>query len=231
MQPKVSICILTMDRYWMTRYCIEHSLANCGHDNIEVLILDNGSRDGRVIYWGEQLADQYIIETENIGIAAGYNKLFRLATGDFICTISNDMLLSANWLRDMIHYNTTIPNSGITAIHCLLDKGELKDGVYQPTSGIVYSNWLWSKKLLKDIGGLNPVFYYGYDDAEYCYRAKMSGYINYYIPFHYCIHCGEDFYQDSEYRKLKDKKLKENRDIFKNNIDHFKRSGHYKIPL
>ena len=232
MNEKVSICILTLDRSELTKYCVERSIACCGYDDIEILILDNGSREGEVIHWGEQFADRHFIEKENKGIPAGYNDLFRNSKGRYLCTISNDMLLTSNWLRDMVLWNKKIPNSGITGIHCLFDKGKCNaDGKYVPESGMVYSNWLWNKDVVEKIGGLNPALYYGYDDSEYCFRANRAGFVNYYIPWHYCIHCGEEFNNSTEYRKMKDKRLKESKVLFETYIDYIRKTGNIKIPL
>ena len=234
MSGKVSILILTLDRYWLTRYCIENAIAASGHEDLEILILDNGSTDQRVVDWGKSIATNHFTETENIGVSRGYNKLLKEATGDYICTISNDMLLSQDWLKQMVHYNQIVGCSGITAIHCLLDKGKVGQrphGIYMPETGLVYSNWLWNRKLIKSIGGFNPVYIYGCDDSEYCFRAKAMGYANYYIPFAYCLHMGDDMGETSDYRKMKTAQLAQAEAILKQEVTRMREQNNYYIPL
>ena len=232
MSGKVSILILTLDRYWLTRYAIEHAISVAGHDNLEILVLDNGSTDQRIIDWGKQFSIRHIREKENTGVAPGYNRLLKEATGDYLVTISNDMLLSQDWLKKMLHYNNLIPKSGITAIHCLLDKGEKnKQGIFVPKTGLVYSNWLWSRNVLEKVGGFNEVYKYGCEDSEYCFRANQLGFINYYIPFTYCMHGGEDFNENSEYRKMKTARLAQAEAILKQEVSRMRSENNYYLPL
>lgn len=232
MSSKVSILILTIDRYCLTRYSIERSLDCCGHDNIEVLILDNGSQDPRIIKWGKGYATKHFQEIENIGVSKGYNKLLKEATGDYVVTISNDMLLSHGWLSNMIHFNKTVPSSGITAIHCLLDKGEQQpSGIFIPKSGLVYSNWLWNRDVLNKVGAFNPKYSYGCEDSEYCFRANKLGFINYYVPNTYCTHAGEDYMERDDYRKMKDDRLKSATEILKSETDRMRSENNYYIPI
>lgn len=233
---KVSICLLTIDRYQMTRYCLDNLLSKTGIDlkDIELLILDNGSKDKRVIEYCKSIADVYIQEPINIGVSKGFNKLFRKASGDFICTIGNDITVQDNWLKDLIHYNSTINNSGISAIYCLLDKGiyNKRLNVFIPNSGLVYGIALWNKKLMNAIGGFDESLNgYGYEDSQFCFRAMKSGYLNYYIPNQYSTHLGEDLNIDSDYRKKKDNNLKKNLPIFQASIQRMIQTNNYKIKI
>lgn len=230
--PKVSICILTLDRYWLTQYTMEVSIAHAGHDNIEILILDNGSADERIINWGKKFATKHFQEPINIGVSQGYNKLLKESTGYYIVTISNDMILSPGWLANMIKYNRLILTSGITAVHCLLDKGEKQpSGIFIPKSGLVYSNWLWSREVLNRVGGFNPKYTYGCEDSEYCFRAIQLGYTNYYIPDTYCTHAGEDYMERDDYRKMKDSHLDIATSRLAKEVERMREENNYYIPL
>ena len=218
----------------MTRYCLDNLLSKTGIDlkDIELLILDNGSKDKRVVEYCKSIADVYIQEPTNIGVSKGFNKLFRKANGDFICTIGNDITVQDNWLKDLIHYNSTIINSGISAIYCLLDKGiyNKRLNVFVPSSGLVYGIALWNKKLMNAIGGFDESLNgYGYEDSQFCFRATKSGYLNYYIPNQYSTHLGEDLNVDSDYRKKKDDNLKKNLPIFQASIQRMMQTNNYKI--
>ena len=48
MKPKVSLLLLTQDRYQMTKYCLENLLSKIGDIDYELLIFDNGSNDKRI---------------------------------------------------------------------------------------------------------------------------------------------------------------------------------------
>jgi GT2 family glycosyltransferase len=234
--PKVSICLLTIDRFQMTKFCLNDLLSKSGIDrkDIELLVLDNGSTDKRVIDYGINVADIYCKEPKNIGVAKGFNKLFRLASGDYICTIGNDITVENNWLKDLIYYNEKIKNSGVSAIYCLLDKGiyNSKLGVYVPDSGLVYGIALWNGQLLNKIGGFDESLNgYGYEDSQFCFRAYVTGHLNYYIPYQNSTHIGSDIDSDTEYRKQKDNALKSNFPILQNTIKKMILTNNYKLKL
>jgi len=232
---KVSICLLTIDRFQMTKYCVNNAIENAGIDlsDIELLVLDNGSTDKRTIEYGKKVSTKHVSLPKNIGVASGYNILFKMATGDYICTIGNDIYLQKNWLKDLLYYAESIKKSGVSGIHCLLDKGifNKKYGVYMPSNGMIYSTTFFSKKLLNEIGGFDErLSGYGCEDSQFAWRSMMSGYNNYYIPNHSSTHLGEDFNTTSEYRKSKDENLKKNTEILQKTTNEMYKIKNYKLP-
>ena len=235
-EVKVSICMLNIDRYIIGRYVLEKNLLNCGIplQDIELLILDNGSKDKRAIDYLSGIANVFIQEQENIGVAKGFNKLLRKAAGQYVCLFDNDIILSDNWLKDFISFNKRVPKSGISAIHCVLEKGIHipKYNIYVPDNGTVYSTRFFHRSLLESIGGFNEnLSTYGYEDSELTYRTATAGYINYYLPNQYSTHYGADFGAKTEFRKFKDEELKANQSKFFEAIKSVKETGKYKIPL
>ena len=229
---KVSICLLSIDRYWLTKYTLGKILNNSGVEEIELLVLDNGSTDTRTIEYISSIADVHIQEPKNIGVSAGFNKLLRKATGDYICLIDNDILLNDNWLSNMIYWHSKFTHSGIVAIHCVLDKGDFVDGVYQRRDNSVYSTRLFHKTFLDKVGGFNEsIGMYGGEDSELCFRAHMAKLKNFYVPNDSSIHLGIDYGTDSKYREFKDLALKKSVQNAKESIDKIRVSGNYKIIL
>ena len=224
----VSVCLLTIDRYWVTRYTIENLLENSKGVELELLVLDNGSKDKRIVEYLSGLIKRKIYsnlltvgiieEKENIGVAKGFNKLFKEAKGDYICTVGNDILVDENWLSDLVYYNKTIQKSGLTSIYCLLDKGQLTPklsnedtliNVWQNKNNLVYGVTLFNKEIFKEVGYFDErLGLYGCEDSQFAWRLSMLGYENYYIPGQSSIHIGNDMGEESEYRKSKTDNLK-----------------------
>jgi len=256
---KVTVCLLSIDRYWMTRYTIESLLRKAGEVHIELLVLDNGSKDKRLIAWLDELQEQlklnepnpehypslvsvgYIEEPENIGVAKGFNKLFREATGDYICTVGNDITVENAWVSDLIYYCEAVEKSGIVAIHCLLDKGKFtsllsseKDEfvrVFKPDTNMVYGISLFKREILEKVGGFDETLSkYGCEDSQFAFRVAASGYNNFYIPGQSSVHIGHDFGEKTEYRKMKDENLKIANERLKETIDKMKKERKYFIP-
>lgn len=243
--------MLTIDRYWMTRYTLENLLAKAlrFQDDkyhpayeIELLILDNGSKDERVIEYCKEVADVFIPMSENIGVARGFNELFKRSTGDYICLVGNDIILNEGWLQDLVQHNDNIDKSGITAIHCVLAKGdytplpsnqgESLTRVWAPKTNLVYGVSLFKRTMLQTVGGFDENFgLYGCEDTQLAFRVSHSGFHNYYIPNQYSTHIGSDFEQSSEYRTMKNNNLRIAENYLKESIERMFKSKNYKVEI
>jgi GT2 family glycosyltransferase len=245
----VSVCLLTIDRYWITRYTIENLLQNSKGVELELLVLDNGSKDKRIIDYLSTLITQkkysnlltvgVIEEKENIGVSKGFNKLFKECKGDYICLVGNDILVNDNWLLDLVYYNKSVLGSGLTAIYCLLDKGQLTSkltnddnliNVWQNQNNMVYGITLFNKDIFKDIGFFDErLGMYGCEDSQFAWRLTMKGYHNYYVPGQSSIHIGNDIDENSEYRKEKNYNLKIAERKLVESIEEMKKTKKYYI--
>lgn len=235
-KPLVSVCMLTIDRYAMTKYVLNELLSKAGinREDIQLLILDNGSSDKRTIELGRNYADIHIEKPFNIGVSKGFNELFRQAKGDFICTVGNDIGVGENWLKDLISYQRSVKKSGISAIYCLMDKGVYNPilDVWVPKINLVYGIALWSANLLKSIGGFDESLSgYGCEDSQYCYRSFLTGHLNYYIPNQHSQHLGEDFNSQSQYRMEKNKNLALNQMKLKSTLERMIFHKNFKVSL
>jgi GT2 family glycosyltransferase len=227
-----------MDRDYISKYVLDRIIPNCGvkREDLEILVLDNGSKEKKVIEYGKSIADTHIQEEQNIGVAKGYNKLLRLAQGDFICLPNTDILMSNNWLSDLIRWNKKIENSGVVGIHCEGEEGYPLhvDGelIYKRNNNTVDGVCLFKKKLLDSIGGFDETYgRYGMEDADFAVRAFLSGHINYYIPKQRGVHLGNDFNSDTEYRRQKNADVKIATKVFNEKIEGYKKNNNLKVPL
>ena len=73
----ISILLLTIDRYELTKQCVGDALKKAGVE-YELLVCDNGSKDKRTIEYIESLNPSYFRKNdENLGIGIMYNHLIR----------------------------------------------------------------------------------------------------------------------------------------------------------
>ncbi len=247
MTPKVSLLLLTLDRYQMTRYCIDNMMAKSGDIEYELLILDNFSSDQRVKKYCRELSmldNVSLIEEadKNMGIASGFNHLIKEAKGEYICFLSNDILLGHNWLLDLIYYNNQIDKSGFTSIHCEGDIGAYSpllnhndDGftsVWRPKSNITSGTSLISRSALESIGAFDESLgVYGREREQYAARLHMSGFHNYYIPGQFSVHLGREVNDESEYKQMKLKSLQLSASIYASKLTDMKKRNSFKIEL
>jgi len=241
-KKKVSICMLTIDRYYMTKYTFEQLISFVGEDiDVELLVLDNGSKDLRVVEYFKDIADVHIAEPENIGVAKGFNKLLRKCTGDYICIIGNDITVGKDWLNDLIYYADVIDKSGLVGIDWRNHKGfftpclstyDTLVSVWKRNDNTIDGITLFKKEILQKVGGFDETFEkYGYEDHQFALRVFYSGYSNFYIPNQFSSHVGMDINESSEYRKNKDISLQKGKERYQKSLIEMRKNKNYSIPL
>jgi len=192
----ISILLLTIDRYELTKKCVGKALEEAGAD-YELLVCDNGSKDKRTLDYINSLKPVYFRKNfKNKGIGCMYNFLATKAKGDFICIIDNDIELPSNWLKDAVE--SYKENDGILGWKC----------VEGPNKDYVYGTKFLSKKRFDEMNGFDEKYgLYGLEDSDLNKRIVEAGYVNRYVGN--SIHLGVGEHDQGEYRKMKDKALTE----------------------
>ncbi|HCE43427.1 MAG TPA: hypothetical protein DET40_07750 [Lentisphaeria bacterium] len=107
--PKISVVILSHNKIDYTRTCI-HSLLASDYPDWELVIIDNGSKDGTA-EWLKKFRDEaenknvhvkLIFNSGNIGCSTARNQGVEAAAGEMIAFCDNDIALrSRSWLKVM----------------------------------------------------------------------------------------------------------------------------------
>ncbi len=102
---KLSVVMLSLNRLKDTKETVRALYENINFD-FEFIILDNGS-DSDVVEYLKKLTKQknnikLILEKENLGCAGGRNKAFSLATGDYILSVDNDIIITKYAVENLI---------------------------------------------------------------------------------------------------------------------------------
>lgn len=99
-----SCCILSYNRPKFLQECIE-SLHERTHEPIEIIVHDDGSEDKEVIeYLNEALSKKWITALirnppgHNQGQGVALNRMFRMASGDLLVKVDQDLIFKDNWL-------------------------------------------------------------------------------------------------------------------------------------
>lgn len=113
--PKVSVIVLTYNNLAFTEACLFSLEAYSDYANLEVIVVDNASRDGSREWLARWAADssaaghvrRLILNDENLGFSAGNNVGLRAATGDYIVILNNDTYVTPGWVRTLCaHFRT-----------------------------------------------------------------------------------------------------------------------------
>jgi GT2 family glycosyltransferase len=230
----VSVLSITLDHFDLAKKCLGLSLIRAGTE-YEFLSADNGSNDSRVIEYVESLKPAYHrVNGFNEGVAGAHNQLLLRSKGDWICILDPDFQLPNGWLAALLDYGQAIPETGVASIYWGLELFPLQqvNGRSVHVGMKVYGVKFFSRKLIEQIGGFCEDYHpYAFEDADFNFRARNTGHINYYIPNMIASHCGNDVGEKSAYRQSKWDSLTKSAPIYNANISRYAETGNYFVPL
>lgn len=100
---KTSVIILSYNTKDITKMCLDNLFSNCNSEDIEVLVVDNASKDGSVDMLKYYPKVKTVVNTENRGFAGGCNDGIAVANSENdILLLNSDALLLPNslfWLK------------------------------------------------------------------------------------------------------------------------------------
>ncbi len=119
-KPELSIVIISYNTQDMTRECLESVYANASGLDLEIIVVDNASRDGSVEMIEQCFPAALLIKnTENRGFAAANNQAFAVARGDFILLLNSDTIILGDALQRSLEYLRRNPEAGAMACRAL----------------------------------------------------------------------------------------------------------------
>lgn len=228
--------MLTMDRYDITRKCLEQNLK--GITDYELLFCDNGSTDKRIVEYCSSLNPAYHRKnSRNEGVSASFNQLLLRAKGEFICLLGNDILMPSGWLEEMVRYSAAVPRSGLVGLQCtealppISIYNEIIAHYVDKKIDRVFGTWVFRREVLDLVGGFCEEFCpYGLEDSDYNNRVNLMGLKSCYVPNMRSEHICNDVGQSSDYRKMKDASLSKNTVIYSRRVGEYVNKGIYE-PL
>jgi GT2 family glycosyltransferase len=185
-RSKVSIVILNWNGKGLVRDCIHSIKKNTVYPNFEIIVVDNGSRDGSVEMLMEMkqkgVIQKLVLNKENTGFAAGNNQGFEIASGKYYFMLNNDTLVTKGWLEAAVNLLESSPKIAAVGLR-MIDKEnwEKKDfalGNDREKLTVCGGAMLLRKSVVKEIGLLDAKHFspvYG-EEQDWCYRARNAGY-------------------------------------------------------
>ncbi|MEX1030830.1 MAG: glycosyltransferase family 2 protein [Paenibacillaceae bacterium] len=191
---KTSIIIPTFNGRELLKNCI-YSIKKHTEQPYEIIIVDNGSSDGTADFCRQEQID-FISLATNLGFPIACNKGLRLASGESLLLLNNDVIVSRNWLDNMQRCLYSRRDIGIvgpltnyasgkqqidmpyTNVEQMsLELNEPDSTKWQQVDRIVGLCMLFKRELMENIGLLDERFSPGhYEDDDYCMRARNAGY-------------------------------------------------------
>ncbi len=204
---KIAVVIVNWERPEDTIQCI-NSVMNSDYPNLEIILVDNGSKDDSLVRFREAYDQINIIElTENEGFTGGYNAGIRKADeggADYVFLLNNDTIIDKNSLSLLLDagWDISVPKitfyDSPTTIWAAGARWRsipptIKMIGYQKPDGPEYNSsrpldyttgcaLLVKKEVFDKILGFDPRYINYMEDYDFSYRAREAGFTIGYVP-------------------------------------------------
>jgi hypothetical protein len=176
------------------------------YPDLEIIVVDNGSKINPVPDWQRKYKDVKFIRSElNTGFAGGNNIGIREATGEYLFLINNDTEVTADLIGKLVHTMEANPKIGMispkihyydhpgmlqytgytamnyyTARNACIGQFEDDNGQYDSLSGVTgYAHgaaMMISREALEKAGGMSENYFIYYEELDWCERIRKAGY-------------------------------------------------------
>jgi len=112
--PDASVVIVSFNTREILRNCLSSLYEAIGSRDIEVIVVDNASRDGSADMVASAFPRVVLVRSDvNLGFAAGNNAAFRRARGRHIVLLNPDTLLGSDALDRALAHMDAVPSVGM----------------------------------------------------------------------------------------------------------------------
>ncbi len=200
--PPVSVIVVTYNNLELTQACLASLDAHSHYDNIEIIVVDNASRDGSPDFladWVKQAGSRkLVLNADNKGFAAANNQGLAMAGGDFLVLLNNDTYVTPGWVRTMVNHMRRNPCLGllgpvtnnignearIDISYETMDEMIVRSAAYTcrragrifPLRTAAFFCVMIPRKTYETVGPLDEAFGRGFfEDDDYCRRVEQLG--------------------------------------------------------
>ncbi|HNB25192.1 MAG TPA: glycosyltransferase family 2 protein [Candidatus Melainabacteria bacterium] len=214
--PLISVVIPNWNGKKFLAGCLD-SLKEQTYEPIEVVIVDNGSKDGSVEYLKENYPYVKLVTFPvNTGFSPAVNAGIKASTGEMVALLNNDTVVDPNWMSELIKAMREHPEAGSAGCkmlayddHALLDgagdgyrRGGLPGRIGHKERdtgrfnrqryllGACGGAALYRRELFADIGYFDEDYFAYLEDVDLGLRAQAAGYKCIYVPTSIVYHLG-----------------------------------------
>lgn len=205
-------------RYFL-ELCLRSVIAATQNIDAEIIVVDNNSSDDSCEAVKKLFPSVILIEnTENLGFSKGNNIGVKQASGEYLCILNPDTVVSESAFSNLIQFADGIEDLGIVGCQLVDGKGkflpESKRNIPRPyvslrkmlgNSTAYYANQVATentgqvdilvgafmflkREVYNAVGGFDEDYFMYGEDIDLSYKVKKSGFKNYYKGDVSCIH-------------------------------------------
>lgn len=200
------VVICAFNRLDLTQACVESIRATT--EDYEIVVVDNNSTD-RTRDWLYAQGIKTVWSSENLGWGHGANVGTAATNAAFVAHLNNDTLLTPGWLDRLREPFATNPDLGMTSARLTNPDGSLQhagirlffdDNAVLTAANITEEQAAGEVQVASmaaclvrmdawlSVGGLDPSFWNGYEDVDFCLRLQLAGWKVRYVPEATVIH-------------------------------------------
>jgi GT2 family glycosyltransferase len=205
-EPLISIIILNYNAGNLLLECVK-SIINSNYKKLEIIIVDNVSKDNSHKICKKKFTDIILIENKkNLGYCGGNNIGIEQANGEFLVILNPDVIVESNWLNELLiafrKYGDGLyqPKILATTDHSIIisagnmiqlfgfgfarGKGENDKGQYEKDEEVGYASGTClfsSADIFKEIGNFDSYLFAYHDDLDLCWKGRLKGIRSFYI--------------------------------------------------
>ncbi len=214
-QVDISVIVVNYNRCELLLECLD-SLMGQRFVGKEIVVVDNGSKDGSVVAVRERFGDKVVLveEAANLGFAGGVNAGIRKASGRWIALINNDAKADPRWLEKMWQAASSSKRIGMVAckVFCASERDRLDSvgvglfpdgmsralgrdsrdrGLYEDSYKVLIpsgSAAMYSSEMLEQIGLFDESFFAYSEDTDLGLRGRLLGWQAAFAPLAVAYH-------------------------------------------
>jgi GT2 family glycosyltransferase len=208
----VSIITVNFNQSYVTQDLLSSIRLSNNYQPIEIIVVDNGSKNNPVPAWANEYPDVIFIRSEtNLGFAGGNNLGIAAAKGDYLFLVNNDTEFTAGLISKLVGTMDSNKNVGMvspkikyfeqpgtlqyvgftsmdyfTARNSCIGQFEKDTGQYDhltgPTGYIHGAAMMVKRECVEKAGLMAENFFLYYEEYDWCDRIKKAGYEVWVVP-------------------------------------------------
>lgn len=206
--PRISAIVANWNGARDLEQCLP-SVVGQDYPGLDVTVVDNGSTDSSQVVV-EQVGARWLPLGQNLGLAGALNAGARMAEGEFLLFLNNDLRLKEDFVRrlaqPLIEDSTIFAADGLqwdwdgrVRVH-----GRTRVAAGRPfglpvleqdypaqithTFMASAANALVRRTMFEDLGGWDPIYFIGWEDVDLFWRAWQRGWRSVFVPDAICWH-------------------------------------------
>lgn len=203
---KVSIITVNFNQPGVTTELLQSIQTVNTYNNIEIIVVDNGSTTGALTGFPEKHPEAILIRSEaNLGFAGGNNIGIAAATGDYLFLVNNDTGFTPDLVQKLVDVLDAHPEVGmvspriqffpdtgmtqyagstqinfVTGRNKMIGKfqrnGDDFNSLIGPTAYIHGAAVMVKREVIENAGPMHESYFLYYEEVDWCERVKRAGY-------------------------------------------------------